>query len=253
MGAIFCAWLAVSGVAIGPAAAMAELPTPHPNILFVIMDDVGIDQLQTFGYGGATPPATPNIDSDRRRGNPIPQHLVDAGMLAEPRGAVRGALSDAHQRPRRARPRRSRPTRMVAPIRDDRAEAAEGARATRARCSASSTSGCRATVPSAMRCRGRWAGTTSSAGWTRSGDPSSIDTSAGGVAPVGTYSCGYVPGAAAGGADRGACYSPERYLPASWRALVRTRLAGRAETAEASSTRTSHARRSDQRISTSRC
>ena len=47
-------------------------------------------------------------------------------------------------------------------------------------------------------------------GWLdASGDPSSIDTSAGGVGPVGTYSCGYVPGAAAGGADRGACYSPD--------------------------------------------
>jgi hypothetical protein len=34
-----------------------------PNILFVIMDDVGIDQLRVFGYGGATPPSTPNIDA----------------------------------------------------------------------------------------------------------------------------------------------------------------------------------------------
>jgi hypothetical protein len=40
---------------------MAEPSKPHPNILFIIMDDVGIDQLQTFGYGGGTPPATPNI------------------------------------------------------------------------------------------------------------------------------------------------------------------------------------------------
>jgi hypothetical protein len=31
-----------------------------PNILFIIMDDVGIDQLRIFGYGGGTPPATPN-------------------------------------------------------------------------------------------------------------------------------------------------------------------------------------------------
>jgi len=30
-----------------------------PNILFVIMDDVGIDQMRVFGYGGETPPATP--------------------------------------------------------------------------------------------------------------------------------------------------------------------------------------------------
>lgn len=35
----------------------------RPNILFFIMDDVGIDQMQIFGYGGATPPQTPNIDA----------------------------------------------------------------------------------------------------------------------------------------------------------------------------------------------
>lgn len=33
-----------------------------PNILLVIMDDVGIDQMQVFGYGGETPPSMPNID-----------------------------------------------------------------------------------------------------------------------------------------------------------------------------------------------
>jgi len=32
-----------------------------PNILFIIMDDVGIDQMAIFGYGGAPPPMTPNI------------------------------------------------------------------------------------------------------------------------------------------------------------------------------------------------
>lgn len=37
--------------------------TNRPNILFIIMDDVGIDQMKIFGYGGATPPATPNIDA----------------------------------------------------------------------------------------------------------------------------------------------------------------------------------------------
>lgn len=35
----------------------------HPNILFIIMDDVGIDQLRSFGYGGlVTPPRTPVLD-----------------------------------------------------------------------------------------------------------------------------------------------------------------------------------------------
>lgn len=37
--------------------------TTQPNILFVIMDDVGIDQMSVFGYGGELPPVLPNIDT----------------------------------------------------------------------------------------------------------------------------------------------------------------------------------------------
>jgi hypothetical protein len=33
----------------------------RPNILFIIMDDVGIDQMDIYGYGGGTPPLIPNI------------------------------------------------------------------------------------------------------------------------------------------------------------------------------------------------
>ena len=40
----------------------------RPNILFIIMDDVGIDQMSIFGYGGGTPPLTPNIDTVARAG-----------------------------------------------------------------------------------------------------------------------------------------------------------------------------------------
>jgi hypothetical protein len=45
----------------------AEAGQP-PNILFFIMDDVGIDQMQIFGYGGDTPPRTPNIHTVARAG-----------------------------------------------------------------------------------------------------------------------------------------------------------------------------------------
>src|SRR5215813_8110941 len=38
-------------------------PPKAPNILFFIMDDVGIDQMKIFGYGGLTPPRAPNIDA----------------------------------------------------------------------------------------------------------------------------------------------------------------------------------------------
>ena len=40
----------------------------RPNILFIIMDDVGIDQMKVFGYGGATPPLTPNINAIAQAG-----------------------------------------------------------------------------------------------------------------------------------------------------------------------------------------
>jgi arylsulfatase A-like enzyme len=43
-------------------------PPKTPNILFFIMDDVGIDQMRSFGYGGLTPPRTPNIDAIARAG-----------------------------------------------------------------------------------------------------------------------------------------------------------------------------------------
>ena len=45
-------------------------------------------------------------------------------------------------------------------------------------------------------------------GWLdATGDPSSIDQTAGGVSPPGTWSCGFVRDAAHGGADTGACYA----------------------------------------------
>ena len=45
-------------------------------------------------------------------------------------------------------------------------------------------------------------------GWLdATGDPSSIDQTAGGVSPAGTWSCGFVRDAAHGGADSGACYA----------------------------------------------
>lgn len=52
------------------SSAPTPAPTPDPdpivepaatNILFVVLDDVGMDQLEIFGFGGATPPATPTI------------------------------------------------------------------------------------------------------------------------------------------------------------------------------------------------
>ena len=34
-----------------------------PNIIFVILDDWGMDQSAHFGYGGVTPPEVPNLNA----------------------------------------------------------------------------------------------------------------------------------------------------------------------------------------------
>jgi hypothetical protein len=65
-------WRLLAGGALA-LAALAATPGPavaqsKPNILFIILDDVGIDQLSAFGHGGLTPPLTPNIDLLARRG-----------------------------------------------------------------------------------------------------------------------------------------------------------------------------------------
>ena len=59
---IVCVVVSMAGLGlVSPATAMAA--ADPPNILFFVLDDVGIDQMKVFGYGGATPPRTPNIDA----------------------------------------------------------------------------------------------------------------------------------------------------------------------------------------------
>jgi arylsulfatase A-like enzyme len=57
--AIVAAYICLHGAAPLCHAAPTQ---QHPNILFIIMDDVGIDQLRSFGYGGVIPPKTPVLD-----------------------------------------------------------------------------------------------------------------------------------------------------------------------------------------------
>ncbi|MBI3705309.1 MAG: sulfatase-like hydrolase/transferase [Rhizobiales bacterium] len=68
--------LAVSVLTAGAigAAALHGIGQPvhalpsKPNIIFIILDDVGIDKLTIFGNGGVLPPLTPNIDLIAARG-----------------------------------------------------------------------------------------------------------------------------------------------------------------------------------------
>lgn len=185
-----------------------KMPPPteiKPNILFVVLDDVGMDQMAIFGYGGATPPATPTIAS-----------LAGAGVSfidtwAMPACSTTRALMFEGRFPLRTNVKAA-----LGP--NDLAN--------------SMTSPYTVTVPKLLAGQGYESalfgkfhialqgnypagdalvhdlGWDYFAGWLDpTGDPSSIDTTAGGVGPPGTYSCGFVPGGAQpNGADTGACY-----------------------------------------------
>src|SRR5262249_9488104 len=62
--ALDTAWIIGFVLALAGRLASAAPPT-KPNILLFILDDVGIDQMTTFGYAGApaSAPRTPNIDT----------------------------------------------------------------------------------------------------------------------------------------------------------------------------------------------
>jgi len=181
---------------------LASQPQP-PNILFVIMDDVGIDQMRVFGYGGATPPSTPTIET-----------LAGAGVRFHNTWSMPACSTSRAAIFNGRFPFRTNVLGALGP--DDLAN--------------SMVSPYEMTTPKLLAQRGYESalfgkfhlglqgnnpagyamvhdlGWSYFAGWLdETGDPSSTDTTAGGVADPGTYSCGFVPSAAAGGADFGAC------------------------------------------------
>lgn len=200
--------LGVGGCGNSSSEPEPEPETSSPNILFMVLDDVGMDQLEVFGFGGVTPPDTPNITN-----------IIGAGV------SFMDAWSMPACSPTRAVmyegrfPLRTNVKGAIGP--DDLAN--------------SMTSPYAMTIPKLLATRGYESamigkfhialpdmnpagdavvhdlGWDYFAGWLdKTGDPSSVDTTAGGVAPPGTYSCGFVPGSnLANGADSGACYLPD--------------------------------------------
>lgn len=64
-----CNWSLSSGAdtAVAPIEEDAQQQLP-PNILFIVVDDAGVDQFEAFGYGGAAPPATASINAIAQAG-----------------------------------------------------------------------------------------------------------------------------------------------------------------------------------------
>jgi arylsulfatase A-like enzyme len=169
------------------------------------MDDVGIDQLRSFGYGGVTPAATPNIDAIARAGVrfrntwAMPECSPSRAMFFEGRLPLRTNINNAL-------------------LSDDLAN--------------SQMSPSEVTTPKILKTMGYQNGffgkfhlagphnnpyvygTAQVLGWDYFdgylfGAPASIDTTIGGQFPKGTYSCGFVPNSDSDGYDQGACYTDQ--------------------------------------------
>jgi Sulfatase len=189
--------------AVRPVSAAGK--PPPPNILLIVTDDVGIDQWKLFGYGGVTPAATPNIDAIAKAG--VRFH----NMWAMPACSNGRAALFTGRYPFRTHA-------LTALGNDDLANYMVNPD--------------EITAPVLLRQQGYKSGLFGKFhlgiqsnnpygygmvhalgfdyfdGWLdATGDPSSIDTTAGGVAPLGTWTCGFVRDANNGGADSGACYA----------------------------------------------
>ena len=196
--------LALAGVGLVPRPVCAA-NKPPPNILLVVMDDIGIDQWQLFGYGGTTPAAMPNITAIAQAG--IKFHNLWA-MPACSNG--RAALYTGRY------PFRTHVYTAIGT--DDLANFMINPN--------------EVTVPQLLKQRGYKSalfgkfhvgvqgnnpygyGMVQTLGWDYfdgwlddTGDPASIDETAGGVSPPETWTCGFVRDAVDGGADTGACYA----------------------------------------------
>jgi len=182
----------------------ARTPSDKPNILFIMMDDVGIDQMAVFGYGGPTPPSTPSLaviaDSGIRFGNTwaMPACTPSRALVFDGRFPVRTNVYNALGPLDLANSMVS-PYEMTAP----KLLAKSGYRSAlfgKFHLGIQGNNSAGLALPHSL-------GWNYFYGWLdETGDPSSIDTTAGGVATPGAWPCGFVRGAAAGGADSGACY-----------------------------------------------
>lgn len=176
-----------------------------PNILFVIMDDVGIDQMAVFGYGGATPPQLPNINAVAASGVrfrnawSMPECSPGRAAMFVGRYPVRTNIYQAIG-PNDLSNSQLSPYDMTTPKLLKRANYESGMFG-KFHLAGPENNPAGNGTPGVL-------GWDYFYGWI-GGLPASIDTTAGGIAPTGTYSCGFVPSAANGGANTGACHQPD--------------------------------------------
>jgi hypothetical protein len=178
-------------------------PASTPNILFVIMDDVGIDQMASFGYDADDQPSMPNLLTVARSGVrfrntwSMPECSPGRASMFVGRFPFRTNIYGAIGQDDLANSQVS-PYDMTTPMLLKQANYESGLFG-KFHLAGPDNNPAGSGTPGVL-------GWDYFYGWI-GGLPASIDTTAGGVAASGTYSCGFVPGAAqTNGADTGACY-----------------------------------------------
>ncbi|HWL28274.1 MAG TPA: sulfatase-like hydrolase/transferase, partial [Burkholderiaceae bacterium] len=194
-----------------------------PNILFVIMDDVGIDQMKVFGYGGIREeagPDLPNIDAVAHAGVrfrntwSMPECSPGRAAFFVGRYPLRTGINQAIG-PNDLATSQLSPYDTTTPKLLKKANY-ESAMFGKFHLAGPENNEAGNSTPAVL-------GWDHFYGWV-GGLPGSIDTSAGGVAAPKTHMCGFVPGKTAsttGGANTGACYKPDN----SCSVITRTSLA----------------------------
>ncbi len=182
-----------------------------PNILFIVMDDVGIDQMEVFGFGGDTPPQTPHIaaiaDAGVRFGNTwsMPACTTSRAVFFTARFPLRtnvnGALGPDDLTNSMVSPFEMTTPRLLAQ------QGYENALFGKFHLALQDNNAAGDAIAHDL-------GWDYFAGWLdETGDPSSIDTTAGGVAAEGqSFPCGFIPAVSDSrpdGANDGACYMPD--------------------------------------------
>lgn len=206
-GLLLAAGTALAGTGLPKAdLVFANGYEQPPNILLVILDDVGVDQMPSFGYGGANPPPMPTIDAIAgaglrfRNAWSMPECSPGRSTLFTGRYPLRTGIYQAIG-PSDLANSQVNPFEVTLPRLLDHAGHVSGM-------FGKGHLGGPENNPAGY-------GALSALGWDHfhgwiDGVPASIDTTAGGIAPSGTYSCGFVPSTAqdpVNGADSGACYT----------------------------------------------
>ncbi len=193
-------------IGVGAVARPVRAATnPSPNILLIIMDDIGIDQWALFGYGGGSPAAMPNITAIAKSGIRF-HNFWSMPACSNGRAALFTGRYPFRNHVFTALGNNDLANFMVNPNETTlptllKQSGYKSALFGKFHLGIQSHDPYGISMVTAL-------GFDYFDGWLdATGDPSSIDQTAGGVAPAGTWSCGFVRDAAHGGADTGACYA----------------------------------------------